>query len=232
MSRAGRGHRLLAAVVAVAAAAGYGAVTGSDETLVVHVRRNGEEVISSRADVLFNPASIVKLATTLWALERLGPEHRFETVVLRQGTIDQGRLNGNLIVTGGGDPDFHAENAFLLSEAMNRAGVMAIDGDLLVNGPFWMGWENGSERPSGAPDRRTALMARRLATALQPSRWDRSLREAWQSFARRHQRASGEPPGVVIRGEVGVVDALTGYEKWLVHRSNRLADTLFRFNAW
>ena len=38
----------------------------------------------------------------------------------------------DLIVLGGGDPDFHRENAFLLAHALNKLGVKTVRGDLRV----------------------------------------------------------------------------------------------------
>ena len=80
---------------------------------------------SNAADTPINPASVVKLATTLWALETLGPEHRFRTTVSTHGKIDPetGVLDGDLIVIGGGDPDFHVENAQLLANTLKKRGI-------------------------------------------------------------------------------------------------------------
>ena len=47
--------------------------------LVWHVETEaGAEVDGRLSDEPINPASVTKAATTLWALERLGPDHRFE----------------------------------------------------------------------------------------------------------------------------------------------------------
>ncbi len=52
----------------------------------------------------FNPASVMKLVTTLAALDSLGPAYTFRTRVYTQGALVDGVLQGNLIVQGGGDP--------------------------------------------------------------------------------------------------------------------------------
>src|SRR4029453_6924620 len=46
---------------------------------------NGKNVASQSVDQLFNPASTVKLATALIALQTLGPDHRFSTGVWTDG---------------------------------------------------------------------------------------------------------------------------------------------------
>lgn len=51
------------------------------------------------------PASTLKLVTTATALEVLGPDFRCETHLQYSGTIDdQGVLQGNIYIRGGGDP--------------------------------------------------------------------------------------------------------------------------------
>ena len=52
-----------------------------------------------------HPASVTKLFSTAAALVELGPDHRFETPVVRRGEIDaQGTLHGDLILIAQGDP--------------------------------------------------------------------------------------------------------------------------------
>jgi D-alanyl-D-alanine carboxypeptidase/D-alanyl-D-alanine-endopeptidase (penicillin-binding protein 4) len=50
------------------------------------------------------PASVMKIVTTSTALEILGENYRFETAILYDGNIENGVLNGNLYIRGGGDP--------------------------------------------------------------------------------------------------------------------------------
>ena len=61
----------------------------------------GRVFASHNADTTFNPASLVKLATTLVALKRLGPDYRFVTRVYADGSVDaSGTLGGNLYLAG------------------------------------------------------------------------------------------------------------------------------------
>ena len=54
---------------------------------------------------VFNPASVIKVATSLAALERFGANHRFETAFYIDGTVDEeGVLEGDLILSSDGDP--------------------------------------------------------------------------------------------------------------------------------
>ena len=62
------------------------------------------ELFSVLADTRFTPASTLKLLTTAAALEKLGPDHRFETQLYASSQPDEnGTLNGDLYLRGGGD---------------------------------------------------------------------------------------------------------------------------------
>lgn len=202
--------------------------------LVFHVETlDGRVVASSGADEPINPASIAKVATTLWALERLGPGHRFETRFRAAGTVDRraGVLRGDLEVEGGADPDFHAENALLVAARLNELGVRRVTGKVVVNERFWMGWEGGSAGRLSDPRARALRMGARLRRAFDPRLWDRRTRAAWRSVAARHGLDQSRPPSVTAAGGVGFGPAVRG-ELLVVHRSPPLAATLRRFNCY
>jgi serine-type D-Ala-D-Ala carboxypeptidase/endopeptidase (penicillin-binding protein 4) len=124
----------------------------------------GVEVISlDRGDILFAhnpnrlymPASNNKILTTASALMRLGPDFRYQTRISADGTIADGILKGNLIVTGAGDPTlaarFHESDPFRVfkewAAKLKEKGVRRIEGALVGDGrafprPFiGQGWE-------------------------------------------------------------------------------------------
>ena len=94
---------------------------------------DGSTIAAQSIDEKFNPASSVKLATALVALQNLGPEHRFLTSVWAAGTIDKtdGTLTGDLIITGR-DPSFHYEHAVMLAKELNALGIRTVKGNLIV----------------------------------------------------------------------------------------------------
>ncbi|TAM44312.1 MAG: hypothetical protein EPN53_16675 [Acidobacteria bacterium] len=197
-------------------------------------RLDGQAVESRQPDEPINPASVVKIATSLWSLERLGPDFRFETRFFARGTIDPARrvLTGDLVVQGGGDPDFHVENAFLVARALNELNVDRVTGAVIVNRRFWMGWENGSEGRQPDPIKRGLLMATRLRQALNPGRWNGATRAAWRELALRRGLDVARPPRVVVAGGAGVDGEADPGEMLVVHRSQPLADILRRFNCY
>lgn len=69
----------------------------------------GATLYQKGQDRFFVPASNTKLFTTALALMRLGPDHRFRTVVMAEEEPDSsGRLKGDLRLIGGGDPTLSA----------------------------------------------------------------------------------------------------------------------------
>ena len=88
----------------------------------------------------FNPASVIKIATSLSALERFGPEHRFETSFYVDGTIDEkGVLDGDLILASEGDPEMGTADLVRLARQLTRKGLRRVDGQLVIAGPFTVG---------------------------------------------------------------------------------------------
>jgi serine-type D-Ala-D-Ala carboxypeptidase/endopeptidase (penicillin-binding protein 4) len=203
--------------------------------LVWHVESiEGDVVSSNKGEEPINPASVVKAATSMWAIDRLGPDYRFETRLFARGAIDtkSHTLRGDLVVIGAGDPDFQAENAFLVAEALNRVGIREVHGNLIVNRKFWMGWENGSEGTNPDPVQRGLAMATRLRQALDPRRWNRALRGAWRGFAVGRGLPINRPFRVGVVGGVGADGEAEVGQLLLVHRSEPLTSALRRFNCY
>ena len=87
-------------------------------------------------------ASLTKVATTLVALAHWGGDHQFETLVKTTGTIENGVLQGDLILHGGGDPFFVWEEAIALGNALSEAGIERVEGDLIITHDFAMNYES------------------------------------------------------------------------------------------
>ncbi len=220
------------AVLLLIATAGS-TVAGNEESglLWLAEQADGTMVTARGSQTPFNPASAVKVGTSLLALERLGPAHRYETGVAVSGTLDtaEATLHGNLLVRGGADPDFQLENAWLVAERLEQLGIHDVTGDLVIDGTFWMGWDQGVRGRRGMTVAERALRAgERLRRAWNPAAWDRAHRKAWADWIIRRSSAPGiAPPEVRIHGRVRLGHA----DGHLVvrHRSNPLHMLLKRF---
>ena len=79
------------------------------------------------------PASTMKLLTSVVALDRLGPNHRGFTALLSNAPLSAGTLQGDLVLQGGGDVELNAPQLWALLLELQNAGVQRIEGDLIVD---------------------------------------------------------------------------------------------------
>ncbi len=108
--------------------AGLGGAVGFAVTDVA----TGEVLEARLADKLLPPASTMKAITTIYAIDRLGPSFRFRTDVLAAGTLANGRLEGDLILRGGGDPTLDTDRLGDLAVKLREAGLREVTGRFLV----------------------------------------------------------------------------------------------------
>ena len=93
------------------------------------------------------PASSLKMVTAITALEFFGPDHTFSTKLALEGEVENGILEGNFVVTGGGDPTLgHPEFGMgaqdFIDECVEAAitqGIQTINGDILCQDHFFSG---------------------------------------------------------------------------------------------
>jgi D-alanyl-D-alanine carboxypeptidase/D-alanyl-D-alanine-endopeptidase (penicillin-binding protein 4) len=112
---------------------------------------DGEQVIESGSNLTYNPASNVKIATTYAVLKTFGPDYRFATSVWTDGSYEEatGTIHGNLYVSGR-DPVFGFEHAVALVQELNKIGIRAVQGDLVVTDNFAMNYTNSAATSSKA----------------------------------------------------------------------------------
>jgi len=107
---------------------------------------DGRRVLTSHnADTGFNPASLLKLATSLVALRRLGANHRFETRVYTNGVTDaSGALRGKIYVVGS-DPLFGDVAASMIARELRARGVTKITDGIAVSPEFCFNYSDSPE---------------------------------------------------------------------------------------
>jgi D-alanyl-D-alanine carboxypeptidase/D-alanyl-D-alanine-endopeptidase (penicillin-binding protein 4) len=84
-----------------------------------------------------NPASVIKLLTTLTALDLLGPAYTWRTEAYLQGPVTKGRLNGDLILKGGGDPYLTPEAFWQFLRGVRERGVQIVAGDVVIDNGYF-----------------------------------------------------------------------------------------------
>src|SRR5437588_2636073 len=115
---------------------------------------SGRILYAQNADKLFTPASNTKLFTTAAALALIGPDYKFHTTVETSGMLDRyGRLTGDLVLVGRGDPnlsgralpydlsaqrsDHPIEVLEHLADSLVQKGVKYVDGDIIADDSYF-----------------------------------------------------------------------------------------------
>lgn len=102
-------------------------------SIYVQPAEGGAPLLSFNASQPMNPASTMKLVTTYAALEGLGPAYTWKTAIWALGEIREGKLQGDLVIRGGGDPFLTLERIWLMQRALREKGVREINGNLLLD---------------------------------------------------------------------------------------------------
>ncbi|WP_018870266.1 MULTISPECIES: D-alanyl-D-alanine carboxypeptidase/D-alanyl-D-alanine-endopeptidase [unclassified Thioalkalivibrio] len=107
----------------------------SPRSVGLWVERAGDDQVLAQlnADRLFNPASTLKLATSLAALDQLGPDYTWKTELWAVGELRDGVLDGDLVVRGTGDPGMVNEEHWRMLGQLRQAGVERIAGDVILD---------------------------------------------------------------------------------------------------
>ena len=137
--------------------------------------QSGKVLCSINADKLFTPASNTKLFTTAAALALIGPDYKFRTTVETSGSLDKyGRLTGDLVLVGRGDPNLSGRELPYnihtqrdadavrvleqLADELVQKGVKYVDGDIVADDSYFAferygeGWsQDDLVWPDGAP---------------------------------------------------------------------------------
>jgi D-alanyl-D-alanine carboxypeptidase/D-alanyl-D-alanine-endopeptidase (penicillin-binding protein 4) len=135
-----------------------------DQGILVQSLDTRATLAEHNADIAFNPASVMKLATSLVALAKFGPDYRYRTNFLADGAVDASarKLNGDLVVEGAADPMFSAQDAQEVAAELSKVGVGHVTGALRVAGPFYYfatGYHSNLSRETSAAKLRAALQA-------------------------------------------------------------------------
>ncbi len=117
---------------------------------------SGQTIFEYNGNVGLAPASCQKLVTSATAFELLGANYRYKTELGHDGEVRDGKLKGNLHITGYGDPTLGSwryigtADTAIIKEWKKRIqdmGIKSIDGKIIVHSDSW---ETGSV-PGGWP---------------------------------------------------------------------------------
>lgn len=101
-------------------------------TYAVADARTGLRLEGSNAKVGAPPASVAKAITALYALDVLGPGHRFGTHLVATGGVSGGVVQGDLILVGGGDPTLDTNALADMAASLKAKGIREVRGAFKV----------------------------------------------------------------------------------------------------
>ncbi len=108
----------------------------------------GKPLADQNSQTGLAPASSLKVVTSAAAYALLGRNFKYNTTLSYNGKIQNGILNGDIIITGSGDPTLgswrysSSNEKNILSEfkeAISRQGINEISGNVLVDESLWTG---------------------------------------------------------------------------------------------
>ncbi|MEG4404345.1 D-alanyl-D-alanine carboxypeptidase [Microcoleus sp. MON2_D5] len=172
-------------------------------------------LVSQQGKTLMPGASLTKIATSLASLETWGPDYQFETRFRATGPISNGVLQGDLVVSGGGDPLFVWEEAIAVGNALNQMGIERVAGNLVVTGNFRMNYQSD---PLVAGDI--------LRQALDGSSWPQDVVAMYSKMA-----PGTRKPQVTVAGSVIAEKFVSSGHLLLKRRSLPLAEILKQMNV-
>ncbi len=121
----------------ITAALDYRHLPADSLSLYVENVATGEPVLAWNESTARNPASVMKLLTTLAALDSLGPTYTWKTEVYLLGDVEGETLEGDLLLKGYGDPYLVEERLWQIVRSIRRAGIKRIAGDLLLDDSYF-----------------------------------------------------------------------------------------------
>ncbi|MFP4154521.1 MAG: D-alanyl-D-alanine carboxypeptidase/D-alanyl-D-alanine-endopeptidase [Halothiobacillaceae bacterium] len=121
-----------------------------------------EPLLAHNPDQALNPASVMKLVTTMAALDLLGPTHRWPTEVFSDGEPKRGTLEGNLYIKGYGDPWFRTEDLWQVIRQIHELGIHTITGQLVLDDSYFARTEEDPAAFDNRPDRPYNALPRAL----------------------------------------------------------------------
>jgi serine-type D-Ala-D-Ala carboxypeptidase/endopeptidase (penicillin-binding protein 4) len=171
---------------------------------ILLVDQEGHVLEGNQSQALLPAASVTKLATTLAVMDRWGVDHQFETRIYGDGPIEAGVLRGNLYIQGGQDPFLLWQDALDIAHQLEQLGIQQVQGDLVVEGPFWMNFSTDSLKSATS-----------LKKALDSSQWNAKLWRLYGPYG---------APAVHINGAVrtGMRPVAVGEKPLAVHASRPL----------
>jgi D-alanyl-D-alanine carboxypeptidase/D-alanyl-D-alanine-endopeptidase (penicillin-binding protein 4) len=103
-------------------------------------------IFSAQPQLGMVPGSTLKVITAATALSILGEDYRFRTEIGYNGVVNNGVLQGNIIIKGSGDPTLGSDRYTSTTktviyarvlDALKQAGIKKITGEIIADDAIW-----------------------------------------------------------------------------------------------
>lgn len=183
----------------------------------IWIQSEWAELVDNQGKIPASAASLTKVATSLAAVEKLGLNHQFETRIYATGVIQNGVLQGDLVIEGSGDPLFVWEEAITLGNAINNLGIRQVTGNLIINGDFYINFRNNSE-----------ISGELLKIGLDSRLWSSEVKKQAESLPPNTPR-----PQVAIAGTIQLQESLPANSQLLLrHQSLKVFELIKQMNIY
>jgi D-alanyl-D-alanine carboxypeptidase/D-alanyl-D-alanine-endopeptidase (penicillin-binding protein 4) len=99
--------------------------------------RGGKIVASLNAHKIRRPASMIKVFTTYASVLKLGFDYRWPTKFYTTGTLQNGILQGDLLIKGFGDPTLSDEDLEKIVSTIRAEGIGQVRGDIVIDRSYF-----------------------------------------------------------------------------------------------
>ena len=122
--------------------------------IMVYDLTTHEVVFTRNERQRMRPASVMKLVTSITALDQLGGDYGYHTSICYKGRLEGDTLLGNLYCVGGFDPTITRDDVRMMANDVRQFGISRIDGmivadvsmkDTLSYGSGWC-WDDDNDR--------------------------------------------------------------------------------------
>jgi serine-type D-Ala-D-Ala carboxypeptidase/endopeptidase (penicillin-binding protein 4) len=192
-------------------------------SVVVTPVGGGSDILRIDADRASAPASVMKLPTTLAALELLGPAFRSSVQLWSAAPQQADRLQGDLVLRGRGHVEFSFSDLEALLAKLRAQGVREIEGDVVIDRSYFspQRMDVGAPQFDESPEFRYNIIPDAMMV-------NQNLVSLHMTSNEREVSVLTVPalPNVVVRSELSLNDArCTDWEEtWKIPQSTRSAN--------
>lgn len=183
----------------------------------VWIQSDWAELGNNQGKIAASAASLTKTATSLASLYTWDLNHQFPTNFYSEGEINNGILNGNLIIESTVDPLFVWEEAIAVGNTLQSLGIKEIKGDLIIVGDFMMNYKDNRLNS-----------AQLFKQALNSREWTPIIEKQYQTVSDKLTR-----PEIEIKGNILLKNEIPqNVNLLLTHQSLKLVEIIRLMNVY